>query len=71
MMSRSECVNCRHYAKIQHILGKINLENPYEILSADVDMNEKININDITWLRRLILGITTRAPGQKVLPFYG
>ncbi len=49
----------------QHILGKSILENPYEILSADVDMNEKININDITWLRRLILGITTELPVKK------
>ncbi|MEP7196437.1 MAG: T9SS type A sorting domain-containing protein [Saprospiraceae bacterium] len=49
----------------QHILGKISLSNAYEILSADVDLNGRITSNDISILRKLILGIIPAFPSQQ------
>ena len=53
----------------QHILGKSILENPYEILSADVDMNEKININDIMYGSEDLFLESPQSSRSKVLPF--
>ena len=45
--------------KIQkYILGIQDLDNPYDLLAADVDMNGSVSARDISILRSLILGNT-------------
>jgi hypothetical protein len=39
-----------------HILSTIPLDNPYNMLAADVDGNASIDVGDIISIRRLILG---------------
>jgi len=41
----------------RHIIGSYELDSPYKILAADVDLNESITVKDIVEIRRLILGL--------------
>lgn len=51
--------------KIQrHLLGLEIIENPLDLLAADVDLNKRISTKDITWMRKLILGQISEIPNQ-------
>ena len=39
-----------------HILGDQIITNPYELIAADVNMDEQISITDVIEIRRLLLG---------------
>ncbi len=41
----------------RHILGVKQLENPFDILAADINMDKKISASDLVGLRKVILGI--------------
>ncbi|MEO6189947.1 MAG: T9SS type A sorting domain-containing protein [Saprospiraceae bacterium] len=49
----------------QHILGKNEIHNPYELLAADVDQNGRISSSDISTLRKLILGVINEFPSKQ------
>ncbi len=53
----------------QHILGKKRIENPYELIAADVDMNGRITSADISHIRKLVLGINSQWPNQQSFVF--
>ena len=54
-------VSTADIVKIQrHILGIENLTSPFKIIAADVNNSAAITAQDITELRRLILGITDK-----------
>ncbi len=42
---------------VRHILGIQSLDNPYKILAADINGDNKITVTDILTMRKLILGI--------------
>ncbi len=49
--------------KIQnHILNKKALDGPYKMIAADVNMDNKITVNDIVVMRKLILGKIDQFP---------
>lgn len=49
--------------KIQnHILNKKALDGPYKIIAADVNMDNKVNVQDIVNIRKLILGKVDQLP---------
>nr|HQU41130.1 cohesin domain-containing protein [Chitinophagales bacterium] len=50
-------VNVGDIIKIQnHILGKTQLDQPYKMLAADVNMDGSVKVSDIVEIRKLILG---------------
>ena len=59
-------VNVGDIIKIQnHILGKTQLDQPYKMLAADVNMDGAVKVSDIVEIRKLILGkIDKFAVGQ-------
>lgn len=49
--------------KVQnHILNKKALDGPYKMIAADVNMDNKITVNDIVVMRKLILGKIDQFP---------
>ena len=48
----------------RHILGIKRLDNPYYMIAADVDKDEKVTISDLVSLRKMILGVTERFEGN-------
>ncbi|MEL6924809.1 MAG: carboxypeptidase regulatory-like domain-containing protein, partial [Bacteroidota bacterium] len=46
----------------QHILGFRELENPYQLLAADVNNSGAITAGDLVVIRQLILGVVDRFP---------
>jgi len=44
----------------RHILGIQRLTNPYKLIAADADNDERITISDVVELRKLILGIKSQ-----------
>jgi hypothetical protein len=52
--------------KIQkHLLGIEPLTNPYDLIAADADNNQKVSAFDLIELRKMILGINTKFPANK------
>ncbi|MCB9308931.1 MAG: HYR domain-containing protein [Lewinellaceae bacterium] len=49
----------------RHILGIENFASPYKVIAADADNNGKISVNDLSEIRKLILGINTEYPHNK------
>jgi len=45
-----------------HIVGVRSLDNPYQLIAADIDADNDIKANDLLHLRKLILGITNNIP---------
>ncbi|MFT4535547.1 MAG: hypothetical protein ACJA1A_002445 [Saprospiraceae bacterium] len=61
----SEGVTTLDLVKIQrHILGLDPFDNPYDIIVADVNKNEKLNSSDLLTMRKMILGIITEWPKE-------
>lgn len=48
----------------QHILGRKILDSPYRLIAADVNNSGSITTMDIIQMRRLILNLTERFPGN-------
>ena len=48
----------------RHILGIQPLTNPYLLIVADADNNGKVTVNDLSELRKLILGVYTELPSN-------
>ena len=48
----------------EHILGSRPFRSPYQYLAADVNNDQAVTTIDMVQLRALILGITSRFPGQ-------
>lgn len=46
----------------RHILGLSEFDNPYDIIAADVNKNEKLNSSDLLTMRKMVLGIITVWP---------
>lgn len=54
-------VNVGDIIKIQnHILGKTQLDQPYKMIAADVNMDGNVKVSDIVEIRKLILGKTDK-----------
>ena len=52
--------------KIQrHILGLESLDSPYKLVAADINANNNIQANDLSQLRRLILGVISELPDNE------
>lgn len=50
----------------RHILTIAQFEDPYKIIAADIDNNERVSGADIVYLRKLILGVNNAFPnGQQ------
>ncbi|MEN0004963.1 MAG: dockerin type I domain-containing protein [Bacteroidota bacterium] len=49
---------------LRHILGVAPIEDPYQLIAADVDRSGDISVSDIIELRRLILSIDTELRGN-------
>ena len=43
----------------RHILGLELIENPYLVIAADIDANDRVSSSDLLNLRKVILGITS------------
>ena len=55
----------------QHLLGLDELDNPYQIIAGDVNLNGSLDAADLIEIRRLILGISTefsRANSYSFIP---
>lgn len=50
----------------KHILSSEVLDSPYKIIAADVDNSFSITATDLLYLRKLILGLNTELPDQRV-----
>jgi hypothetical protein len=48
----------------QHILNEKRFANPQQYIAADVNGNKLVNVVDITWFQRLILGEIDSFPNQ-------
>ncbi|MFZ1703901.1 MAG: T9SS type A sorting domain-containing protein [Saprospiraceae bacterium] len=48
----------------RHILGIDQLNNPYKVIAADINKDDKINSTDLVELRKLILGLITELPNN-------
>ena len=48
----------------RHILGN-KLTSRLKVIAADADNNGKISVNDLSEIRKLILGINTEYPHKK------
>ena len=46
----------------RHILGAKSLENPYDIIAADINKDNKLTASDLVSLRKVILGIENSFP---------
>jgi hypothetical protein len=44
----------------RHILGLKSLENPYDIIAADINKDKKITAADLVGLRKIILGVDSK-----------
>lgn len=56
-------INTIDLVKIQrHILAMTKLDGPYKILAADVTQDQKVSVDDIVSLRKLILGVDRTFP---------
>jgi len=53
----------------QHILGWTPLNSPYKMIAADANKSESITTFDIVELRKLILGIYNKLPGNAAWRF--
>ncbi|MCC6816256.1 MAG: hypothetical protein IT267_07595 [Saprospiraceae bacterium] len=53
----------------QHIIGKKSINNVYELIAADIDMNGKISSVDISYIRKMILGIIDQWPTSQSFVF--
>ena len=52
--------------KIQrHILGLEQLDSPYKLIAADINGDEAVKANDLSQLRKLILGVIAELPTNK------
>ena len=52
-----------------HILQKNLLNSPYKIIAADVSNDGRVTALDIVYLKRLILGVDTAFPGNRLWAF--
>ena len=52
-----------------HILGKTLLNSPYKLIAADVDNSGSINVSDVLYLKRFILGIDSSFKGNRLWAF--
>ena len=48
----------------QHLLGTKPLSDPYRLIAADVNASRSVTIADLLWLRKAILAIENRFPGN-------
>lgn len=48
----------------RHILGAEKLNSPYKMIAADVNNDQKISVNDLVALRKVILGQETNVTGN-------
>jgi len=48
----------------RHILGLSEFDNPYDIIAADVNKNDKLNSSDLLTMRKMVLGIITKWPKE-------
>lgn len=48
----------------RHILGIETLNNPYKVIAADVNHDDKVNTSDLVELRKLILGLYNELPNS-------
>lgn len=53
----------------KHILGVDVLDNPYEIIAADVNQSNSVTTSDLVAIRKLILQVTSSFPNQKSWKF--
>lgn len=53
----------------RHLLGLSEIDSPYKLIAADVNGNEEISANDISELRKLILGIYAELPSNDAWRF--
>ena len=49
----------------RHILGITKFVDPYKIIAADVDDNQRVSVNDLVALRKVILGINGFLPQKR------
>ncbi len=52
-----------------HILGKTLLGSPYKIIAADVNNDGTVSVTDLLFIKKLILGIDTTFPNNKLWAF--
>jgi len=52
-----------------HILGRSLLNSPYKIIAADANNDGIISVLDMLYLKRLILGLDTTLPGNRLWAF--
>ena len=63
-------VNTLDIVKIQrHILGVESFDSPYQTLAADANDDERVTAADLLALRKLVLGVYTELPDNKVWRF--
>lgn len=63
-------VNTIDLVKIQrHILSITKLDSPYKILAADASQDNKVSVDDIVTLRKLILGVDNSFPNNQAWLF--
>jgi hypothetical protein len=53
----------------RHILGLKKLDNPYKLIAADINNDQKINASDLVVLRKLILGLYDKLPSAPSYKF--
>ena len=53
----------------KHILNTALLSSPYKIIAADVDNNGKVDVMDLVYLKRFILGLDTAFAGNRTWAF--
>jgi hypothetical protein len=49
----------------RHILGVVQLNDPYKVIAADMDYNGRVNITDLVILRKIILGSSSTMPNNR------
>lgn len=49
----------------RHLLGEKLLENPYQLIAADVNFSNSVSTLDIVWMRKMILKQIERFPHEK------
>ena len=52
-----------------HILGRSLLNSPYKMIAADANSDGIISVLDMLYLKRLILGLDTTLPGNRLWAF--
>ena len=69
-LNKTNGVSTLDIAFIQsHILQNATLNSPYKIIAADVNNNGSVSSLDILYIRRLILGLDTTFPGNRLWAF--